>query len=164
MSFLCDFCSRSVGSRCVRDLDGVRVGGSCDDFAPTLQSVFGLAGLRDLVPKGREHILRELTEAARFNGFPEREAGLLVALADEVPPAEYAPPPFPKGTPVLVFGSAATKDRAARHIEATGMNGLRGQSGHALLFADPPTLVRAVTELVLKAGVREFHLSVPEDE
>ncbi|MHC5059376.1 MAG: hypothetical protein ACYTKD_32390 [Planctomycetota bacterium] len=102
----------------MRNLEGVRVGGSCDRFAPTLQAVFGLAGLRDLVPKGREHVRRELADAARFNGFPEREAGLLVALADDIPPAGYAPPPCPKGAPALFFASAAEKDRAVRHLDS----------------------------------------------
>ena len=128
MSFLCDFCSRSVGSRCVRNLEGVRVGGSCDGFAPTLQSVFGLRELHDLVPKGREYVRRELASAAQFNGFPEREAALLVALADELPPADLSPPPFPKGDPVLVFDSAAAKDRAVRHLEAVGTR-VRGALG-----------------------------------
>ena len=164
MSFLCDFCSRSVGSRCVRNLDGVRVGDSCEAFAPTLQSVFGLAGLRDLIPKGREHIRRELAEAARFNGFPEREAGMLVALADEVPPAEYAVPPFPKGDPVLVFDSAAAKARAVRHLERASVNGLPGQRGLTLAFADVPTLARAVTSLVLEGNIRQFRLAAPEDD
>jgi len=164
MSFLCDFCSRSVGSRCVRNLDGVRVGGPCDGFAPTLQAVFGLAGLRDLVPKGREHVRRELADAARFNDFPEREAGLLVALADEVPLARYATPPFPKGAPALFFSSAAEKDRAVRHLDAAGVTGLRGQRGLALVFADVPTLVRAVTSLVIEGDVRRFQVAAPEDD
>ena len=164
MSFLCDMCSRSVGSRCVRNLDGVRVGGSCEGFAPTLQAVFGLRELHDLVAKGREHVRRELASAARFNGFPEREATLLAALADELPPAECAPPPFPKGAPVLVFDSAAAKDRAVRHLEGTGMGGLRGQRGLVLVFADAPTLVRAVISLVLEGNIRRFHVSAPPDE
>ena len=164
MSFLCDFCSRSVGSRCVRNLDGVRVGGSCDGFVPTLQSVFGLRELHDLIPQGCGHVRRELVETARFNGFPEREAALLVALADELPPAEVSPPPFPKGDPVLVFDSPAAKDRAARHLEATGMNGLRGQRGLVLTFADAPTLVRAVISLVLEGNVRQFGVSAPEED
>ena len=163
MSYLCDFCSRSVGSRCVRNLDGVRVGGSCDGFAPTLQAVFGLAGLRDLVPKGREHVRRELADAARFNGFPEREAGLLVGLADEVPPAGFATPRYPKGDPVLVFDTAAAKGRAVRHLEAVGVAGFRGQRGLALAFADVPTLARAVTSLVLEGNIRQFRLAAPEE-
>lgn len=164
MSFLCDFCSRSVGSRCNRNLDGVRVGGSCDGFAPTLQAVFGLRELHDLVGRGREHVRRELVSAARFNGFPEREAALLVALADELPPAEFSPPPFPKGDPVLVFDSAAAKDRAVRHFEGKGMSGLRGQRGLALVFADGPTLARAVISLVLKGNIRQFCVAVPEED
>lgn len=164
MSFLCDFCSRSVGSRCNRNLHGVRVGGSCDGFAPTLQTVFGLRELHDLIPKGREHVRRELAEAARFNGFPEREAGLLVALADEVPPAEFAPTAFPKGDPVLVFESPLERGRAVAHLEAQGMSGLRGQRGPTLVFADVPTLAQAVVSLTLEAGVRRFHVSAPPDE
>ena len=164
MSFLCDFCSRSVGSRCNRDLDGVRVGGSCDGFAPTLQAVFGLRELHDLVARGREHVRRELASAARFNGFPEREAALLVALADELPPAELSPPPFPKGDPVLAFDSPAAKDRAVRHLEGEGMSGLRGQRGLVLVFADAPTLVRAVISLVLEGSIRQFCVAAPEED
>ena len=164
MSFLCDFCSRSVGSRCNRNLDGVRVGGSCEGFAPTLQAVFSQRELHDLVAKGREHVRRELASAARFNGFPEREAALLVALADELPPAEVSPPPFPKGDPMLVFDSAAAKDRAVRHLERTGTGGLRGQRGLVLTFADTPTLVRTVISLVLEGNVREFRVSAPEED
>jgi hypothetical protein len=148
----------------VRNLDGVRVGGSCGDFAPTLQAVFGLAGLRDHVPRGREHVRRELEDAARFNGFSEREAALLVALADEVPPGGYAMPRYPKGDPVLVFDTAAAKGRAVRHLDAAGVTGFRGQRGLALAFADVPTLARAVTSLVLEGNIRQFHLAAPEDD
>ena len=164
MSYLCDYCSRSVGSRCVRNLDGVRVGGSCDGFAPTLQSVFGLRELHDLVPKGREYVRRELASAAQVNGFPEREAALLVALADEVPPPECTPPPFPKGDPVLVFDSAAAKDRAVRHLEAVGTRGLSGQRGLVLAFDDVPALMRAVISLVLEGNIRQFQVAAPEED
>lgn len=164
MSFLCDFCSRSVGSRCNFNLEGVRVGDPCDRFAPTLQSVFGLRELHDLLSKGKHHVRRELREIARFNGFPKRETSLVLDLVAEIPPREIAPPPLKTAGPALVFDSPAAKDRAIRHLEATGMHGLRGQRGHALLFSDPPTLVHAVSELVLEADVREFHLSAPEDE
>ena len=112
MSYLCDFCSRSVGSRCVRNLDGVRVGGACDGFAPTLQSVFGLRELHDIIPKGRGFIREELEQAAAFYRFPEEEKRRLMALSDEIPPAERAPPPFPKGDPVLVFESPRERGRA----------------------------------------------------
>ena len=164
MSYLCDFCSRSVGSRCVRNLDGVRVGGSCDHFAPTLQSVFGLRELHDLIPKGRERVRRELEGTARFNGFPKREAGQLVALAEEVPPPECVPPAFPKGDPVLVFESPRERAQAVAHLEAKDMSGLRGQRGLMLAFADVPTLARAVITLTLEAGIRRFHVSAPPDE
>ena len=164
MSYLCDFCSRSVGSRCVRNLDGVRIGGSCDHFAPTLQSVFGLRELHDLIPKGRERVRRELEGAARFNGFPKREAGQLVALAEDVPPAECVPPAFPKGDPVLVLESPRERAQAVAHLEAKGMSGLRGERGPVLAFADVPTLARAVITLTLEAGIRRFHVSAPPDE
>ena len=164
MSYLCDFCSRSVGSRCVRNLEGVRVGGSCDGFAPTLQSVFGLRELHDLIPKGSDHICTELAGIARWGGFPSREAGRLVALAEEVPPPESVPPPFPKGDPVLVFESPRERARAVAHLEAQGMSGLRGQRGPTLVFADVPTLARAVVSLTLEAGIRRFHVSAPPDE
>jgi hypothetical protein len=164
MSFLCDFCSRSVGSRCVRNLEGVRVGDSCEGFAPTLQSVFGLRELHELLSKGKHHIRRELREIVGFNGFPKREADLVLDLIAEIPPRKVAPPPLQTAGPALVFDSPAAKDRAVRHLEGAGMGGLRGQRGNALLFADPPTLVRAVMELVLKADVREFHVSAPDDD
>ncbi len=164
MSFLCDFCSRSVGSRCNFNLDGVRVGDPCERFAPTLQSVFGLRELHDLLSKGKHLVRRELREIVRFNGFPKRETALVLDLVAEIPPRKIAPQPFKPVGSTLVFDSAAAKDRATRHLDGTNMRGLLEQRGHALLFTDPPTLVRAVTELVLKAGVREFHLSVPEDE
>ena len=89
---------------------------------------------------------------------------MLVALADEVPPAKYAVPLFPKGDPVLVFDSAAAKDRAIRHLEGTGMSGLHGQRGLTLAFADVPTLARAVTSLVLEGNIRQFRLAAPEDD
>jgi hypothetical protein len=164
MSYLCDFCSRSVGSRCVRNLDGVRVGGSCEAFAPTLQSVFGLRELHDLLSKGKHHIRRELREAVRFNGFPKREANLVLDLIAEIPPRETAAPAFPRGDPVLVFESARERARALAHLEAKGTGGLRGQRGLMLAFADVPTLARAVITLTLEAGIRRFHVSAPPDE
>jgi hypothetical protein len=164
MSYLCDFCSRSVGSRCVRNLEGVRVGGSCDGFAPTLQSVFGLRELHDLMPKGLYFIREELEQAAAFYRFPEEEKRRLLALVDEVPPAECVPPAFPKGDPVLVFESPRERGRATAHLEAQGMSGLRGQRGLTLVFADVPTLARAVISLTLEAGIRRFHVSAPPDE
>jgi hypothetical protein len=148
----------------VRNLKGVRVGGSCDDFAPTLQSVFGLLELHDLMPKGRDHIRTELVKTARFNDFPSRETGRLVVLAEEVPPTECVPPAFPKGDPVLVFESARERGRAVAHLEAQGMSGLRGQRGLMLAFADVPTLARAVVSLTLDAGIRKFHVSAPPDD
>jgi hypothetical protein len=164
MSFLCDFCSRSVGSRCNFNLDGVRVGDPCERFAPTLQSVFGLRELHDLLSKGKHLVRRELREIARFNGFPKPETSLVLDLVADIPPRKIAPLPLRPAGSALVFDSPAAKDRAIRHLDSTNMQALPEQRGHALLFADPPTLVRAVTELVLKAGVREFHLSVLEDE
>ena len=164
MSFLCDFCSRSIGSRCNFNLDGVRVGDPCERFAPTLQSVFGLRELHDLLSKGKHFVRRELREIVRFNGFPKREMGLVLDLVAEIPSRKIAPQPLKPVGSVLVFDSPAAKDRAIRHLERTNMRSLPDQRGSALLFADPPTLARAVTELVLKAGVLEFHVSVPEDK
>lgn len=163
MSFLCDFCSRSVGSRCNHNLEGVRVGGSCDRFTPTLQSVFGLRWLHDELAKGRDHIRRELEEAARFNGFPEEEARKMLALADEVPPLDLGIPVLLRGDPVLAFESAADRDRAVRHLGAQGISGLRGQRGLVLAFSDVETLANAVT-CALDAGVGEFHVAAPPDE
>ncbi len=51
-SFLCDFCSRSIGSCCIHNFEGVCVGGLWDRFAPTLQSVFGLRWRHDELAKG----------------------------------------------------------------------------------------------------------------
>jgi hypothetical protein len=164
VSYLCDLCSLSVGSRCVRNLDGVRVGGSCDHFAPTLQSVFGLRELHDLMPRGLDFIREELEQAAAFYRFPEEEKRRLLALAEEVPPAECVPPAFPKGEPVLVFESPRERAEAVAHLEAKGMSGLRGQRGLMLAFADVPTLARAVITLTLEAGIRRFHVSAPPDE
>jgi hypothetical protein len=148
----------------VRNLEGVRVGGSCDGFAPTLQSVFGLRELHDLIPKGSDHICTELAGLARWGSFPSGEAGRLVALAEEVPPAELSPPAFPKGDPVLVFESPRERAEAVAHLEAQGMSGLRGQRGLTLAFTDVPTLARAVIALTLEAGIRRFHVSAPPDE
>jgi hypothetical protein len=51
-----------------------------------------------------------------------------------------------------------------RYLEATGFNHPREQRGLALVFADTPTLVRAVIWLVLKGNIRQFHVSAPEDD
>jgi len=163
MSFLCDFCSRSVGSRCNHNLEGVRVGGSCDRFAPTLQSVFGLRWLHDELAKGRDHIRKEVEEAARFNGFPEEERRKMLALADEVPPLDLGIPKLLKGDPVLAFESAADRDRAVRRLEADGMSGLRCQRGLVLAFSDVPTLA-AATMTLLDAGIGEFRVAAPAGE
>jgi hypothetical protein len=119
---------------------------------------------RTLGDVGREFIREELEQAAAFNRFPEEEKRRLLALVDEIPPAELAPPPFPKGDPVLVFESPRERGRAVRHLEAQGMSGLRGQRGLTLVFADVPTLARAVVSLTLEAGIRRFHVSAPPDE
>ena len=160
MSFLCDFCSRSVGSRCGHRPEGVRVGRSCDRFAPTLQSVFGLQWLHDELSKGAERVRKELAEAARFNGFPEEETRRMLALADELPPAEYAPRPFPGGRPVLVFDWPTDRDRAVRLLEAEDMGGLREQRGLTLEFADLGTLADAAS-ILIEAGACEFRVRAP---
>ncbi len=153
MSFLCDYCSRSVGSRCVRNLDGVRVGGSCDGFAPTLRSIFGLRELHDLLSKGRHHIRRELREVARFNAFPKREANLVLDLVAEIPPQDSAPPPFRTAGPALVFDSPADRDRAARTLEDWGAGGARLAGGTALEYTTAAALGHAAhTLIMLNAG------------
>ena len=158
MSFLCDFCSRSVGSRCNHNLEGVRVGDPCGRFAPTLQSVFGARGLHDELASGRDHILGELREAARFNGFPREETRRVLALADEVPPPEFAPPPFPQGAPVFTFDSALERDRAVRCLEEQGVTGFRSERGLAVVLADTPTAASAAGALV-ECVVRGFHVA-----
>ena len=157
MSFLCDYCSRSVGSMCAHRPEGVRVGQSCDRFAPTLRCVFGLRWLHDELVMGAEHVRKELAEAARFNGFPEEETRRMLALADEVPPPERLPRPFPRSETALVFDTPAARSRAVLILEAEGMGGLGEQPGQTLAFADLATLARAASALI-KVGTGEFHV------
>ncbi len=176
MRFLCDFCSRSIGSRCNHDLEGVRVaggqapsearpaltgvGGSCDRFAPTLQSVFGAVSLREELARGPEHIRAELEEAVRFNGFPSEEAQKMLDLADEVPSQDVDVSAVREEQPALGFESPVARDRALRHLEARGIDGVHGQRSLVLAFEDTHALVHAVVSLV-NARVGEFRVVSP---
>ncbi len=148
MSFLCDFCSRSIGSRCIHNLEGVRVGGSCDRFAPTLQSVFGAVSFREELARGPDHIRAELEEAVRFNGFPSEEARKMLDLAEEVPPPDLDVPAVREGQPALGFESPVARDRALRHLEGRGMNGVHTQRDLVLSFEDTHALVHAAASLI----------------
>ncbi len=160
MRFLGDFCSRSVGSLCNHNIEGVRVGGSCDRFAPTLKSVFGAVSFREELARGPDHIRAELEEAVRFNGFPGEESRKMLDLSEEVPPQDLGVSTMREGQPALGFGSPVARDRALRHLEGRGMNGVHGQRGLVLAFENTHLLVHAVVSLI-HASVGELRVVSP---
>lgn len=84
MSYLCDNCSKVKGvwGGCDKHDEGVRVGYSCPDFAPTLESVF-----KHSRPKDTLETIETIIDCCKFNGYPEPETkkmvSLLVTVIDE---------------------------------------------------------------------------------